>query len=158
GPFRETTAPMLDACLATGTPYLDVSGELDVVTATLARDAEAKKAGIPLIAGAGFAVTAGDCLAAYVARQRPSATRLRLGLNAQNGTRRPGALASMLDVIGGGGAWLEDGELRRGPVAHERFRVTLDGQVHVFVAAPVADLAAVKRTGIPNIVAGVPAP
>src|SRR5262245_55464362 len=36
GPFARTAARMLDACLATGTPYLDMSGEVESVAATLA--------------------------------------------------------------------------------------------------------------------------
>src|SRR5574342_142359 len=45
GPFTRTAAPMLDACLATATPYIDVGGELDAVAETLSRDAEARRAG-----------------------------------------------------------------------------------------------------------------
>jgi short subunit dehydrogenase-like uncharacterized protein len=159
GPFRITTPPMLDACLAAGTPYLDVSGELEVVSATLERDSAAKSTGIPIIAGAGFAVTAGDCLALHVARRRPAAKRLWLGLDAQNGQKSPAALLSTLDVIGAGGAWVTDGRIRRGAAGHRSRTVTLGGRAQTFVAAPVADVvAALRGTGIPEIVAGVPAP
>jgi short subunit dehydrogenase-like uncharacterized protein len=37
GPFSATSAPMVDACLATGTHYLDITGEIDVFEAVLAR-------------------------------------------------------------------------------------------------------------------------
>src|SRR3984957_12784462 len=30
GPFSSTATPMVDACLATGTHYLDITGEIDV--------------------------------------------------------------------------------------------------------------------------------
>ena len=43
GPFSRTAAAMLDACLATATPYLDMSGEVDVVAATLAHDEAARR-------------------------------------------------------------------------------------------------------------------
>src|ERR1700689_2904290 len=42
GPFSSTSEPMVDACLATGTHYLDITGEIDVLEAVLARDDEAR--------------------------------------------------------------------------------------------------------------------
>jgi saccharopine dehydrogenase (NAD+, L-lysine-forming) len=159
GPFARTAPTMLDACLATATPYLDVSGEVEAVAATLARDDAARSRGIAIIAGAGFGVTAGDCLAAHVARRYPRATRLRLGIDARNGRRSTGAAASTLDVLAGGGAWIASGRLVRGPLAHERFRAALDGRAQTFAAAPLAEaLAAHHTTGIPNVVAGIPVP
>lgn len=159
GPFARTAAPMLDACLATTTPYLDISGELDAVAATLARDAEARRAGIPLVAGAGFAVTAGDCIAAHVARRRPQAKRLLIGVDARNAHRSVGAALSGLEVLGAGGAWIEGGALVRGSIAHRRFAASLWGRPRTFVAAPLAEaLAAHRTTGIADVVAGIPVP
>jgi hypothetical protein len=66
---------------------------------------------------------------------------------------------STLDVLGSGGAWIEGGKLKRGAMAHTRFRATVDGARYTFVAAPLADaLAAHRSTGIPEVVAGVPVP
>ncbi len=159
GPFSRTAASMLDACLATATPYLDLSGEVESVAATLALDEAARRRGIPLIAGAGFGVTAGDCLAAHVARRYPRATRLRIGIDARNARRSTGAAVSTLDVLGGGGAWIESGRLVRGPLAHDRFRATLGEKSLTFAAAPLAEaLAAFQTTGIANVVAGIPVP
>jgi short subunit dehydrogenase-like uncharacterized protein len=159
GPFARTAGPMLDACLATATPYLDLSGEVESVAATLALDGAARERGIPLIAGAGFGVTAGDCIAAHVARRYPRATRLRIGIDARNGRRSAGAALSTLDVVGRGGAWIEDGILVRGPLARHRFHATVGGNARTFVAAPLAEaLAAFHATGIANVVAGIPVP
>jgi saccharopine dehydrogenase (NAD+, L-lysine-forming) len=159
GPFARTATAMLDACLATATPYLDVSGEVDSLAATLARDEAARQRGIPLIAGAGFGVTAGDCIAAHVARRNPRATRLSIGIDARNARRSTGAAVSTLDVLGGGGAWLESGSLVRGALAHHQFRATLDGRSQTFIAAPLAEaLAAHRTTGIANVVVGIPVP
>jgi len=159
GPFTRTAAPMLDACLATATPYLDVAGELDAVAATLARDAEARGAGIPLVAGAGFGVTAGDCIAAHVAHRRPGAKRLLIGVDARNVHRSVGAALSRLEVMGAGGAWIEGGALVRGAIAHRRFGAGVDGHGQTFVAAPMAEaLAAHRTTGIADVVAGIPVP
>ena len=40
GPFSATSRPMADACLRTGTHYLDITGEIDVFEALAARDAD----------------------------------------------------------------------------------------------------------------------
>src|SRR5262249_47234305 len=155
GPFSRTPAPMGEACVARETPYLDVGGELGSVSATLAHEGEAGRAGIALVAGAGFGVTAGDCIAAHVARRRPGATRLRIGVDARNGKRSVGAALSTLDVLGSGGAWIGRGALGRGAIAHRRFRA----ESRTFVAAPLAEaLAAHRTTGIADVVAGIPVP
>jgi short subunit dehydrogenase-like uncharacterized protein len=159
GPFTRTAAPMVDACLATATPYLDVSGELDSLAAILARDADARRAGVPLVAGAGFGVTAGDCIAAHVARRRPRAKRLLIGVDARNGHRSAGAALSRLEVLGAGGAWVEGARLVRGAVAHRRFGVGAGAHARTFVAAPLAEvLAAHRTTAIADVVAGIPVP
>jgi short subunit dehydrogenase-like uncharacterized protein len=159
GPFTRTSAPMLDACLATATPYLDMSGELEVVSATLGRDVEARRADIPLVAGAGFGVTAGDCIAAHVARRRPRATRLLIGVDARNAYRSSGAALSSLEVLGAGGAWIEDGTLVRGAVAHRHFAAGREAGSRTFIAAPLAEIVAAHRTtGIAYVVAGIPMP
>ena len=56
GPFSQTSRPMLDACLRTKRHYLDITGEIDVLEACAARDAEAKAAGIVVLPGVGFDV------------------------------------------------------------------------------------------------------
>jgi saccharopine dehydrogenase (NAD+, L-lysine-forming) len=40
GPFAVTSAPMLRACLATQTNYIDITGELEVFEAMWSREAE----------------------------------------------------------------------------------------------------------------------
>ena len=78
GPFSATARPMADACIATGTNYIDITGEIDVFEALAARDAEAKAAGVVLLPGAGFDVVPSDCLAAHMKRRLPGATSLDL--------------------------------------------------------------------------------
>ena len=62
GPFSATSRPVVDACLASGTHYVDITGEIDVFEAVAARDAEAKTAGVALVPGAGLDVVPTDCL------------------------------------------------------------------------------------------------
>jgi short subunit dehydrogenase-like uncharacterized protein len=78
GPFVHTSMPMVEACLQTGTHYLDLTGEIPVYEALATRDAKAKARGIMLLPGAGFDVTPTDCLALHLKGRLPSATRLTL--------------------------------------------------------------------------------
>jgi short subunit dehydrogenase-like uncharacterized protein len=80
GPFSRTARPMLDACLRTGTHYLDIAAEIHVLEALARRDAEARARGIMVMPGVGFDVVPSDCLARHVARRLPGARRLALGI------------------------------------------------------------------------------
>ncbi len=101
GPFSATARPMAEACLATGTHYCDITGEIDVFEALAARDAEAKAAGVMLLPGAGFDVVPSDCLAAHVAARLPDATRLRLSIGGLASVSR-GTAKTMLEGIAQG--------------------------------------------------------
>jgi short subunit dehydrogenase-like uncharacterized protein len=92
GPFAVTSAPMLSACLATRTNYVDITGEIEVFEAIWSREEEIRRAGITAVPGAGFDVVPTDCLAAYVAGklERPASLVIALrGLeSASQGTLR----------------------------------------------------------------------
>ena len=100
GPFSRTSAPMLDACLAAGTHYLDITGEIDVFEAAAARDSKAKSAGVMVLPGVGFDVVPSDCLAAHLHQRLPDATELALAIDAlqkiSRGTQKT-ALEGMSD-------------------------------------------------------------
>ena len=99
------------------------------------------------------------CIALHVAKKAPGARRLLLGVKSANAYKSVGAALSTLHVLSHGGAWIADGRLRTGSIAHTRFRATVDAVRHTFVAAPMADaLAAHRSTGIPEVVAGIPVP
>lgn len=159
GPYAVTAQPMLNACLATRTPYLDLDSEIGSLSAMFGRDAEVRAARIPVVVGAGFGVSAAEGVALYVANKVRDTRRLLLGVSSANGYKSVGAALSTLHVLGHGGAWIERGSLRSGVIAHTRFRATVDAVSHTFVAAPMAETLAVHRsTGIPEVVAGIPVP
>jgi short subunit dehydrogenase-like uncharacterized protein len=81
GPFGQTATPIVDACLRTGTHYLDVTGEVLVIESLRERDAEARQQGLMILPAAGFDVVASDCLAAHVAARLPDATHLYIGIS-----------------------------------------------------------------------------
>lgn len=88
GPFSATAKPMVDAAIATGTHYLDITGEVAVFEAMAARDKEAKAAGVMLMPGCGFDVVPSDCLAAHMKKRMPDAISLDLIITGLGKTSR----------------------------------------------------------------------
>lgn len=110
GPFSATSKPMAAACIAMGTHYIDITGEIPVFEALARRDAEARDAGIVLLPGAGFDVVPSDCLAAHVKQRLPSATRLQLGIQAGRSVSR-GTARTMIEGAARGTAVRRDGHI-----------------------------------------------
>src|SRR3954469_868294 len=158
GPYVSTGPPMRAACLEAGCSYLDVNGAIEDFGAALACDAAARRAGIGIIAGVGYGVAFGECLAAHVSARLPDATWLRLSLATQTAGRSRGATLSVAAAVAAGGRDISDGALRRGALAASTWLAPDTGSRRMrFAAAPMAELLAVQRsTGIPNIVAGIP--
>ena len=116
GPFAQTSAPMVAACLRTGTHYLDITGEIAVFEAIAARDADAQAAGVMLLPGVGFDVVPSDCLAAHLAELLPTAHRLALAFEAAGGVSR-GTARTVIENIGSGGAIRRGGVIEPVPAA-----------------------------------------
>jgi short subunit dehydrogenase-like uncharacterized protein len=119
GPFSATAAPMVAACLRRGVHYLDITGEIDVLEAVHAHDADARRAGIVLCPAAGFDVVPTDCLAARLKQELPDATFLCLGF-ASTGRPSRGTLKTSIQNLANGGRIRSSGRIV--PVAHA-FRV-----------------------------------
>lgn len=73
-------ATLLDACMATGTHYLDLGAGRDNVAALVAQDERAREAKVMLMAGAGFDFAAADAVAARLAYILPAARAVRLAV------------------------------------------------------------------------------
>ena len=110
GPFSATSKPMTDACLRTGTHYLDITGEIDVFEGLAARDAEAKRAGIMLMPGVGFDVVPSDCLAAHLKQRLPDAIDLKIDIGGLNAVSH-GTMKSMVESIPNGARVRRDGRI-----------------------------------------------
>jgi len=151
GPFSRTAAPMVDACLRARVPYLDITGEIDVLEGCAARDADARTAGIPLLPGAGFDVVPSDCLAAHVARRLPSATRLALAFAPATGPSRGTAL-TMLEHAHAGGTVRRGGALHHVPSGWRTRRIDFGHGPRTAITIPWGDVAsAYHTTGIGDV-------
>ena len=151
GPFADTYESAVEACLETGTHYLDITGEIPVFEALAERDREAERAGICVLPGAGFDVVPTDCLAGHLHERMPDATRLRLGLDAPTDLSG-GTLATLFAHAGSGGRVRRDGRLERVPVAARSRRIDFGAGPSHAVTIPYGDVStAYYTTGIPNI-------
>jgi short subunit dehydrogenase-like uncharacterized protein len=151
GPFSATSAPMVRACLRAGAHYVDITGEIDVLEAVHARDAEARAARVVLCPAAGFDVVPTDCLAARLQQELPDATALALGF-ASAGRPSRGTLKTSIENLARGGRIRSAGRIV--PVAHA-FRerdIDFGDGVRSAVTIPWGDVStAFHTTGIGNI-------
>ncbi len=129
GPFSLTFQKMIEACLEHGRHYVDISGEIEEFEALARMDQAAHKAGIMILPGGGFDVVPSDCLALYLAKKLPSATKLELnimsvGSGISRGTarsgienmHRQGRIRRDGQIVGVPGAWrVKQVDFGRGP-------------------------------------------
>jgi short subunit dehydrogenase-like uncharacterized protein len=152
GPFSATARPMVDACLATGTHYLDVTGEVQVFEAIYGRHDDAVAAGVVLLPGGGFDVVPTDCLAARLAAALPGATELDLAFVLRGGRASRGTLRSALSGMAAGGLRRVDGRLVPAPPGRPSRTVEFPTGRASVGAIRWGDLvSAYRSTGIPTI-------
>ena len=153
GPFSGTSAPVVEACLAGGVHYLDITGEIPVFEAVFARDAEAKERGVALIPGVGFGVVPSDALAASLVAALPDADRLVLAMAPGRAGTSPGTARTIVEIMGRGGAIRREGRIDRVPLAWREAEVPFADHSRHAVSVPWGDVSTAWRsTGIPNVV------
>jgi short subunit dehydrogenase-like uncharacterized protein len=152
GPFLVTSAPMVAACLATRTHYLDITGELVVFERILALGRQAGEAGVALLPGVGFDVVPSDCLAAQLGETLIDASELTLAFTADGGSWSRGTLKTMLESLPGAGAVRRDGRIVPVPIAHEVRQIEFGCGPRWAMTIPWGDVStAYHTTGIPNV-------
>ncbi len=151
GPFSKTADPLTSACIRSGTDYLDITGEIDVLEAIAQRDRDAEEADVTLLPAVGFDVVPTDCLAGYLATELPSATKLALAIDGM-GTISPGTAKSIVEGLTRPGAVRQDGEIRTVPAAWKRRLLDFGQGPKTAVTIPWGDVSsAYYTTGIGNI-------
>lgn len=152
GPFSQTAKPMIEACLAKGAHYLDITGEIEVFELAASLGQQAKDAGVILMPGVGFDVVPSDCLASHLKQQMPEATHLELAFVGESSTSRGTAL-TMAESMSKSGAVRKEGEIIAVPHAYKSRKLNLDGKEKTFVSIPWGDVStAFYSTEIPNII------
>ncbi|WP_026083213.1 saccharopine dehydrogenase family protein [Pseudomonas tolaasii] len=147
GPFAHTAEPLMHACIASGTDYLDITAEINVYRLAEQLGSEAD---VMLLPGVGWDVVPTDCLAMHVASrvQQPHALKIALQVP---GTMSRGSAMSVGEIIGAGVMARVDGELVATPDAPLQHLDFGDG---LALCAPLSfgDLvSAWHSSAIPNI-------
>mgnify|MGYP001030500419 CR=1 FL=1 len=151
GPYSKTARPAVEACLKTGTHYLDITGELEVFEWVAAQGKRAHQQGVVLMPGTGFDVVPTDCLARFLKEQLPDATHLELAFKGISKMSRGTAL-TMAESMGKGGAIREKGQIKNVPAAYKTRPLQLQGRTQTGVTIPWGDVStAYYSTGIPNV-------
>lgn len=151
GPFHVTSQPMIDACLAEGVHYLDITGEIPVFANAHRQSDEASRRDVLLIPGVGFDVVPTDCLAARLVQALPAATHLYLAFEAGGGPS-PGTAKTATEGMSKGGCVRRDGKLHRVPSAWKTREVDFASGRRTTVTIPWGDVyTAYVSTGVPNI-------
>jgi short subunit dehydrogenase-like uncharacterized protein len=150
GPFSTTAAPVVDACLAVGAHYLDITAEVPVIEAVARRHRELEAREVMAMPAIGFDVVPTDCLGAHLARRLPQATRLAIAVTGLEFITR-GSAKTLLEAVNGG-IVRRDGVVCEVPLgAVER---VFDGEAgpRTCVNVSLGDVAtAYWSTGIPNV-------
>lgn len=158
GPFSATAAPMIEACLATGVHYLDITGEIGVFELAAGRNADARQRNVVLCPGVGFDVVPTDCLAASLHAALPDATHLALGFDSDS-PLSPGTAKTMVEGLARGGQIRRDGRITDVPFAYKTRRIDFGRGEKIAMTIPWGDVStAFHTTGIANIECFVPCP
>lgn len=158
GPFSATAAPMIEACIASGTHYVDITGEISVFEHAHDLDEVARAAGIALCPGVGFDVIPTDCVAACLKEAMPEATHLALGFDTGSGLS-PGTAKTTVEGLKLGGKVREAGRLRDVPLGYKRRDIDFGRGLKHAVTIPWGDVAtAFYSTGISDIEVYLPVP
>lgn len=152
GPFANTQQPFIEACLKTGTHYIDISGEVPEFEAAYQFDALAKTSNVMLMPGAGFGVVPTDIAATLAHQKLPDATHLVLAYITIGGATR-GTLKTVLKDIHKEGIEIVGGEKVKAMPAKDAFFVEVNGKKQRVIYNPWrGDLFTARiSTAIPNI-------
>jgi short subunit dehydrogenase-like uncharacterized protein len=153
GPFKDTAAQMVEACLQTGTHYLDINGDIDVFELVQQYDLQAKKANVMLLPGAGFDVVPTDCIALQLKNSMPGAISLELAFATEGGGVSHGTAMTIAGKLGEGGRERMNGIMVNKPLGRKKLNMVLGGKKRFFISIPWGDVfTAYSTTGIPGIV------
>ena len=152
GPFQYTAKQMVEACLQTGTHYLDINGDIAVFEMIKRYDDAAKKAGIMLMPGAGFDVVPTDCIALQLKNMLPDAISLQLAFASLGGGISHGTATTMAGKLGEGGAVRKEGKIIRKPLGQKGMWVDFNKKKLFVMSIPWGDISTAHfTTSIPDI-------
>jgi short subunit dehydrogenase-like uncharacterized protein len=150
GPFAATAQPIMDACIARGVHYLDITAEFKVYALAEAWSERAAAAGVMLLPGVGWDVVPSDCLAAHVAARVDRPQQLRMALQVAGAMSR-GSATSAAEIMSVGVLVRADGAIIAAPDAAAAAFDFGDGPVDCARLSFGDLVTAWKSSAIPNI-------
>ncbi|ASV38124.1 hypothetical protein CI807_18705 [Pseudomonas sp. NS1(2017)] len=123
GPFAQTAAALMRACIANGTDYLDITAEINVYRLAERLGAEAD---VMLLPGVGWDVVPTDCLAMHVASRVQQPQSIKIALQVPGAMSR-GSAMSVSEILGAGVMARIEGELVATPDAQPQYLDFGDG-------------------------------
>jgi short subunit dehydrogenase-like uncharacterized protein len=152
GPFFRTAQPLVEACLATKTHYLDITGEVPVFENIQSYHDQAQEKGVVLLPGVGFDVVPTDVLASKLKEQLPSAQSLILAIASFGTSISHGTLSTAVSQLGEKGSVRKEHQLVPERVGKEGRYFEFGDKKRFAMSIPWGDLStAYWSTGIPNI-------
>ena len=152
GPFSQTAKVMIEACLASNTHYLDITGEIAVFELAKSYGKKAEEANLCVMPGVGFDVVPSDCLANFLHEQLPEATHLELAFTSIGGGLSHGTASTMVENLGEGSAARVNGKIKKVAVGHLSKKIDFGEVKHYCMTIPWGDVStAYSSTKIPNI-------
>lgn len=159
GPFADTGIPLMDACLAGKTHYLDIANEIPVLQAAQERHRQAEDRGVSIISGVGFGTVASSGLVRYLLEKTTDPVSLEIAIVPYVTQKSAGAAKSTLEVIARGGYVRRDGRLVRVPLGTSAKRILFADGERNMMPVPSGDLeAAYMASGIDDITVYMPFP
>jgi short subunit dehydrogenase-like uncharacterized protein len=165
GPFITTAPPIIQACLAAGSDYLDLANDVAAVAALLALNEAATAAGRTIVTGAGFGVTATESVVVKLTQDQPTPARVRVDMvpslaseAGPVGAALAGTILEGLPGVDGGGRFqgrrYENGRLAPARIGGDVSHLVLpDGSRVTTAAMPLGELIAAQRaSGAPDVV------
>ncbi len=151
GPYIHTSEVMTEACIASGTHYLDITGEFEVFESIAGKGLRASDKNIVLLPGVGFDVVASDCLARHAWEQLQSAIKLRIYIYMKGGVSY-GSASTVIEHSCNGGAVRRKGVICRVGPGSKKARRIFNGVKKTTILIPWGDLStAYHSTGISEI-------
>ncbi len=152
GPFINTAATMVQACISTGTHYIDINGDIPVFEQIKTYHTAALNAGVMLMPGAGFDVIPTDCCALYLKEQMPDATHLQMAFIPSRSQTSHGTATTMATRLGEKAFIRVEGNLVKKPLGYKGMWLSVNGESRFVMSLQWGDIStAYHTTGIPNV-------
>jgi len=152
GPFHFTAKQMVEACLDTGTHYLDINGDIQVFEMLKQYDEKAKEKGIMIMPGVGFDVVPTDCTALLLKKLLPDAIELKLAFATLGGSISHGTAMTMTNRLGNPGLRRKNGKIISSPLGRKGMWIDFGVKKLFVMSIPWGDIStAYFTTGIPDI-------